>query len=64
MLVYLMKAKIEVFNYFKHFHILITTQFSTHLKIILSGNDTEYMSKDMSYYLCSKHQTSCVDTPQ
>jgi hypothetical protein len=64
---YLLKDKSEVFACFKDFYILITNQFSTHLKTFLSDNSTEYMSKDMAYYLRSNgilHQISCVRTPQ
>jgi hypothetical protein len=50
--VYLLKAKSEIFDCFKDFHMLITNQFSTHLKIIRSDNGTECRSKDMSHYLC------------
>jgi len=65
--VYKLKAKSEVFHCFKDFHMLITNQFSTHIKIVRSDNGTEHMSKDMSHYLCSNgilHQTNCVGTPQ
>jgi len=43
----LLKVKSEVFEYFKDFHILITNQFSVHLKIIRLANGTKYMSKDI-----------------
>jgi hypothetical protein len=65
--VYLLKAKSEAFDYFKDFHMLITNQFTAHLKIIRSDNSTEYKSKDMSHYLCSNsllYQTSCIGTLQ
>lgn len=65
--VYLLKSKSEVFESFKDFHMLVTTQFSAHIKILRSDNGTEYMSHTMTNYLISHgilHQTSCVGTPQ
>ena len=32
--VYLLKSKGEVFSFFKDFHLMVATQFSTHIKII------------------------------
>jgi transposase InsO family protein len=64
---YLLKDKSEVFACFKDFYMLITNQFSTHLKTFLSNNSTKYMSKDMAYYLRSNgilHQISYVRIPQ
>lgn len=38
--VYLLKSKSEVFNYFKDFHIMISNQFSAHIKIFRTDNGT------------------------
>jgi hypothetical protein len=65
--VYLLKSKCEVFEYFKYFHKLVTTQFSAKIKIVRTDNGSEYMSHNMTNYLNSNgilHQTSCVSTPQ
>lgn len=64
---YLLKSKSEVFNCFKDFHLLVVTQFSTHVKILRSDNGTEFTSNDMKNYLISNgilHHTSCVNTSQ
>jgi hypothetical protein len=42
--IYLLKFKSEVVDVFKDFHMLVMTQFSTKLKILVSNNGTEYMS--------------------
>jgi hypothetical protein len=65
--VYLLKAKHDVFDYFKDFYLLAINQFLAHIKIFWSDNGTEYMSKDMSKCLCSNgimYQTNCIGTPQ
>lgn len=51
--VYLLKSKGEVANYFKQVHVLVTTQFSSHIKTLRSDNSTEYTSHDMKIYLVS-----------
>jgi len=64
---YLLKFKGDVFSSFQDFHMLITNQFSGHLKTFWSDNGSENMSKDMTYYLRFNgilHQTSCVGTLQ
>lgn len=61
------KSNGEVFGCFKDFHMLATTQFSAHIKILRSDNGTEYISHVMQNYLISNeilHQTSFVNTPQ
>jgi len=65
--VYLLKAKHDVFDYFKDFYLLAINQFSAHIKIFRSDNDTKYMSKDMSKCLCSNgimYKTNYVGTLQ
>ena len=64
---YLLKLKSEVVDVFKDFHKFVITQFSSHIHVLRSDNDTEYMSHNMSQYLSTHgilHQTSCVGTPQ
>ena len=51
--VYLLKSKDEVFSYFKDFHMMVATKFSTHIKILRFDNGTKYTSHYMTNYLIS-----------
>ena len=65
--VYFLRAKAEVFSVFKHFLILIETQFFTSIKVSCSDSGREYMFNEFQDFLQSKgiiSQRSCHSTPQ
>ena len=65
--VYLMKDKSDVFSIFKAFHKMISTQFSTIVKIVRLQKGKEYIYGGLTHYFTEYgmiHQTSCTNTPQ
>jgi hypothetical protein len=56
-----------VFECFKNFHNLITTQYSACVKVLRSNNGTEFVNKEFDGYLSSHgimHQTTCPSTSE
>jgi len=65
--VYLLKHKNDVCNVFRSFHHMIVTQFNTHIKVIQSDNEGEYLKTELIEFMNSKgilHQTTCPYSPQ
>lgn len=64
---YLMKHKNEVARIFKAFHTMVTTQFSSKLKVLRSDNGGEFVNRELQDYFCNHglyYETSCARTPQ
>lgn len=56
-----------MFAVFKSFHSMVSTQFTTPIKILRSDNGGEYISHDFSSFLDASsivHQTTCSGTPE
>ncbi|MCO5615015.1 hypothetical protein L7F22_069303 [Adiantum nelumboides] len=65
--VYFMKSKAEVFQIFKHFHMMVKTMTGRRIKILRLKNRGEFLSKEFSQYLLQhgiKRQLTCSYTPQ
>jgi transposase InsO family protein len=65
--VYLMRAKSEVFDRFKHFAPWIETQSGERIRRLWSDNGGEYISKEFLSYLMGRgieHETTMPYTPQ
>lgn len=65
--VYLLKQKNDVFAAFKSFHFMVSTHFTTPIKIMRSDNGGEYISHDFSSFLDASaivHQITCPSTPK
>ncbi|KAK8926084.1 hypothetical protein KSP39_PZI018064 [Platanthera zijinensis] len=65
-LVYLMKEKNEVFPLFQRFYNMVSTQFSTPIKILRTDNGREFIDSTFEQYLADRgiiHQTSCAYSP-
>ncbi|MCO5604299.1 hypothetical protein L7F22_058464 [Adiantum nelumboides] len=48
--VYFMKSKAEVFQIFKHFHMMVETMTGRRIEILRSNNGGEFLSKEFSQY--------------
>jgi hypothetical protein len=67
LVVYLIKAKLEVFDHFKHFVPWIETQSGKCVKRLHSNNGGEYVVRDFLHYFTKygiEHETTMPYTPQ
>ena len=63
---YLMKARSELFSYFRVFCAEIHTQFHVSVQNMRSDNAKEYLSEQFESFMLQNgilHQTFCVDNP-
>jgi hypothetical protein len=64
---FLMKDKSEVGAVFQTFYNMVSTQFSTKIKILKTDNAKEYFESNLCCFLKDRgiiHISSCVETPQ
>lgn len=65
--VYLMSHKTDAIKLIRNFVIMVSKQFGTHVKRILSDNGMEFLSKECTNFMHSQgilHERSCAYTPQ
>ena len=62
-----MKHKSDVSSFFRFFHQMILTQFSTSIKVLRSNNGGEYLKQELKKFMNSIgiiHQTTCPYSSQ
>jgi transposase InsO family protein len=62
-----MKSKSEVSLLFKKFHKMVRRRYNSHVQVLHSDNEGEYLSSEFQQYLEAHrtiHQTTCSNTPQ